>query len=77
MRDNDQGAIRKLLSDGTLDQGIGFHVDGRGGFIEDHDFGMRDDGAGETEELALALGKVEAAFCDRGGEGGKEVFVFL
>ncbi|RAL62080.1 hypothetical protein DID88_002566 [Monilinia fructigena] len=74
MRDNDQGAIRKLLSDGTLNQGISFHVDGRRRFIEDHDFRMGDDGTGETEELALALGEVETTFCD--GEA-REVKRFL
>ena len=68
MRDDKEGAVAKLLADTALDEHVGGHVDGRGGFVEDHDLGARDDGAREAEELALALRQVEAAFANFGGE---------
>ena len=75
MGDDEQGAVAELLADGALDEDVGGHVDGRGRFVEHHDLGPRDDGAGETEELSLALGEVEAAFGDLGVEGLEDVGV--
>lgn len=48
-------------ADGPLDDGVGGGVDGRGGLVQDQDLGLREDGARETEELALALGEREPA----------------
>ena len=75
MRDDQQRAIAKLLSDGPLDEDIGRHIDSRRRFVQDHDFGSRDDGTGEAEELTLALGEVEAAFGYLGAEGLEDVGV--
>ena len=73
MRDDQQRAVAKLLSDGPLDEDIGRHIHRRRRLVQDHDFGSRDDGTGEAEELALALGEVEAAFGDLGAEGLEDV----
>lgn len=77
---NDQqrrGVAAELGADGALNQRVRGHVDGRGGLVQDHDLGAGDDGAGEAEELPLALGEVEAAFGDGGGEGGEDVAVAI
>ena len=63
-----QGAPLKLFSNRALDQDIGIHIYGGGGLIENHDLGAGEDGTCETQELTLALGEVEAAIANCGGE---------
>lgn len=67
--DDEERGVGELLADAPLDQGVGGHVHGRGGLVEDHDPRAGDDGARQAEELALALGEVQAAF----GDGAREV----
>ena len=75
MRDDEEGAVGELLADAALDAGVGGPVDGRGRLVEDQDLGPGDEGAREAEELALALGEVEAAFADARAERGEDVGV--
>lgn len=78
VRDHQQGrrVAPELGPDGALDQCVGCHVDGGGGFVQDHDLRSGDDGAREAEELALPLRQVQAAFRDGGLEGLEDVGVF-
>lgn len=75
VRDDEQRAVVELLADRPLDQRVGRHVDRAGRLVQHHDFRPRDDRACEAEELPLALGQVEPAFGDGGGEGRERVFV--
>ena len=45
---------------------LGVGVDGGGGVVEDEDGGLEDDGAGESEALALAAGEGGALLADDG-----------
>ncbi len=54
-----------------LDEGFGFGVEAGGGFVEDQNSRVGQDGAGDGDALALAAGKFDAAFADDG-----VVFVF-
>ena len=49
-----------------LDQGFGLGVERAGGFVEDEDAGVGEDGAGDGETLALAAGELDAALADDG-----------
>jgi hypothetical protein len=58
-------ALQKRL-DRLLDGRFGFGVDGGSGLIEDEDRGVPDDGAGEGNQLFLALGERAAAIFEDG-----------
>lgn len=75
MGDDKQGAVVKLLSDAALDQGVGRHVDSRRSLVQDHDLGAADNGAGDAEELALALGQVATGLGDAAVEVAEDVGV--
>lgn len=64
MRNNQQRTLRKVLPDAPLYLAVRGHVQIACAFVENEDFGPRDQGARETDELALALGEVEAAAGD-------------
>lgn len=67
MRNGNNGAFtEQRASKCCLEQSIGFDVDGCCCFVEDEDVGGGEEGAGEGDELPLALGEVAAAV---GGEG--------
>jgi len=77
MGDADDGAIFGEVVDGFLDFGFGLGVEGGGGFVEDEDGGVADEGAGDGDALALSAREAEATFAERGvvtvGEGFDEV----
>ena len=73
MRDGD-GCVLDL-ADRLLDLGVGGVVDGCRSFVHEEDFGVLEHGAGEAEELALALGEVRAGFSNMGVEVAENVFV--
>lgn len=75
VRDDDEGGVRELLPDGPLDQGISGHVHGACRLVEDHHTRAGDDGARQTEQLALALRQVQTAFGDGRGEVVEDVGV--
>lgn len=68
VRNDKERGVGELLANGPLDERVGAHVHGRGGLVEDHDARAGDDGAGQAEELALALGEVQTALRDGRGE---------
>lgn len=72
---HEQGAVGELLTDAALDEGVGGHVDGRGGLVQHHDLGPGHDGAREAEELALALREVAAGLGDGAGQVPEHVDV--
>ena len=58
----DDGALREQRgAQRGLEEGVGFDVDGGGGFVQDEDVGGGEEGAREGDELPLALGEVAAA----------------
>ena len=68
MRDRDGGAT----SGGGVQSGLhdlfGFRVQGRGGFVEEEDFGVAQEGAGDGDALLLAAREHAAFAADDGGE---------
>ncbi len=44
-----------------MEQGVGFDVNGCGGFVQHEDIGGGEERAGQRDELPLALGEVAAA----------------
>ena len=75
MRNYQQCAIGKLLSDGSLENCVRTHIHRTCGFVEDDNLRACDDSASEVEELALALGEVETA-CDIGVERSSKILAF-
>ena len=49
-----------------MNQLLAFDVDLAGGFVEDQDFGIAEDGAGERDPLPLAAGEAAAGGADDG-----------
>ena len=66
MRDDDGSALGQEFLERVLDQRFRDHIDARGGFVHDQDARIRQDGAGDGNELALADGQVGAVFQDFG-----------
>ena len=66
VRDGEGGAADLEFFQGFLDETFAVGVEGAGGFVEDEDLWIGDDGAGDAEPLALATGEAGAAFADRG-----------
>ena len=52
-----------------LDHGFGFGVERAGGFVEDEDARLGQQGAGDGQPLALAAGELDAALADDGVVG--------
>lgn len=70
----DDGAAGQLGAQDVLDGGGGGAVDGGGGLVEDDEAAAAQDGAGDGDELALALAEVLAGCVDGRAEapGGPE-----
>ena len=64
--DADDGAVFGEVVDGFLDFGLGLGIERGGGFVEDEDGGVADEGAGDGDALALAAGEALAAFAEGG-----------
>lgn len=75
MRDDEQRGVGELLADAALDEGVGEHVDGGGGLVEEQEARAREDGAREAEELFLSLREVAAGGRDGGAEIEEDVGV--
>ena len=65
MGDDDTGAVFHEASEGVLDEFFRLGVEGGGGFVEDEDGGVFEDGAGDGDALALAAGEFDAAFASK------------
>jgi len=75
--DDDGGSALHEGIEGFLNLFFGFGIEAGGGFIEEEDSGVFEDGPGDGYALALATGEFDAAFADDGveafGEGGDEL----
>jgi hypothetical protein len=76
--DDDGGAVGTKFRQRGLKEMLGFHIDSGGGFIEEQDGSVFEEGAGEGETLALAAAQEDAALADFGiesfGNAANEVF---
>ena len=77
MRDDEDRAALHQLIHAALDDGLGAGVDGGGGLVQDHDRGIGDRGARDSEQLPLALREVGAVVRELGlvalGQTGNEI----
>ena len=64
--DDDAGAALHELVEGLLDDVFALGVEGTGGFVEDEDGRVFEDGAGDAETLALSATEVESTVADGG-----------
>ncbi len=64
--DDEAGASGHQAQQGLLDAGLGARVHAAGGFVEDQDCRVGQDGAGDGEQLALSLTEVAGAFREQG-----------
>ena len=62
--DGEGRAARHQRRQGALDQALGLGVQGGGGFVQDQDAGVLQDGAGDGDALLLAAGELVAALAD-------------
>lgn len=74
MGDDEGGAAAHEVGETFLDHGFGFGVEAGGGFVEDEDAGVGEDGAGDGDALFLAAGEFDAAFADDGFVAVGEAF---
>lgn len=66
MRDGDDRAVGEMVSDGGLNEGVRFHVNGRCSFVQHEDPSLSSEkGPGQAEELFLAVTQVGAALLHR------------
>ena len=68
MRDHQHGNLVAEAGDGLHDAVLGFRVECGGGLVEDEEFRLVVEGAGEADALALAAGEADAAFANDGFE---------
>ena len=60
--DDKTGASLHEAQQGFLDSRFGARVHAGGGFVEDEDARVSEDGAGDGEQLALSLAEIGSAF---------------
>ncbi len=71
MRDDERGAAFEQLFERALHELLGGRVDGAGGFVQEEDARVGQEGARETDELTLAESRragIGAALADLRGE---------
>ena len=64
MRDHDGGAVLAEMLDRFLHLFLGFRVERGGGFVQQHDWCISDQGAGDRDPLALASGQLRTMLAD-------------
>ena len=64
MRDHHHGAVLHQVGQRGLHQGFAFGIERRGGFVQNQDGRVLEDGARDGQALALAAGEPEALFAD-------------
>jgi len=76
MGDDDDRSLRHQVSKSFLDQHLRLGIEMRGGFVEDQDGRVAEDGSGYRQTLALASTEFDAALADTGfiafGHAGDE-----
>ena len=65
VRDNERGATFHQVVQSFLDEGFRFGIERRGGFVEDQDGWVLQNGAGDGDALAFSGREAVAAFTDR------------
>ena len=65
--DDEGGATLHEALEGFVDEALGLAVEGGGGFVEEEDFRICEDGAGNGDALALAARELGAARTYEGG----------
>ena len=66
MGDGDGGAALHQFASGFFEQGFGFGIEAGGGFVEDEDGGVFEEGARKGYALGLSAGETGSAFTDDG-----------
>src|SRR5579872_982008 len=66
VRDDHHRAPARHAPEVGVDQRLALRIERRGRFVEDHQLGIDDEGAGDGEALTLAAGEVGRAFLDPG-----------
>ena len=66
VRDDEGRAALHEVAEAVLDHRFGLGVERAGGFVEDEDARVGEDGAGDGETLTLAAGELDAALADDG-----------
>ena len=66
VRDDDDGLVLHEFRNALLNLGFVFDVEACGGFVEEHDGSVFEDGAGDGDSLAFATGERVAVFADDG-----------
>jgi hypothetical protein len=64
--DGEDGLALHHAGEGLLDRGFDFAVEGGGGLVQHEDRRVLQEGAGESDALALAAGQFHAAFAQEG-----------
>src|SRR5258708_40320378 len=64
MRDHESRTSAHKVTQTLLDQRLRFRIEAGGGFIEDQDARIGQDGASDGNALFLSAGKLNAAFAD-------------
>ena len=64
--DGDDGSTFRQLPRGLFEQGFSFRVEAGGGFVEDEDRGIFEEGAREGYALSLSAGEAGATFANNG-----------
>lgn len=72
MRDGDRGPTLGRGVESRLYNFLGFRVQSRGGFVEEEDFRVAEEGASNGDTLLLAAGEHAAFAADDGGESVTE-----
>jgi len=68
------GAVFHELVESLLDESFGLGVDGGGGFVEEEDGWIFEEGAGYRKALFFSAGELDAALADIGVEAFGEFF---
>ena len=68
MRDHEDGAVFHESVEGGLDEVLGLGIDAGGGFVEEEDGRVLEEGAGDGEALFFAAREFDAALADIGVE---------
>lgn len=65
MGNDKSGLVFDQIFESILDELFGFAVETAGGFIENQNFRIAENGTGDSHSLALAAGKFDTAFTDK------------
>src|SRR6185437_6516787 len=71
--DGDHGAAAHQAGERLADDFLGFTVERRGGFVEQEERRVLEEGAGDGDALALAAGELDAAVADDGAHALRQL----